>query len=68
MCIFVLAINWKKESNLFNEVDMENRVFNFNAGPAALPVTVLEEVKEDLLSYKGEGLSVMENEPSLEDV
>jgi phosphoserine aminotransferase len=39
---------------------MENRVFNFNAGPAALPVTVLEEVKEDLLSYKGEGLSVME--------
>ena len=39
---------------------MENRVYNFNAGPAALPVSVLKEVREDLLSYKGEGLSVME--------
>jgi len=39
---------------------MEKRVFNFNAGPAALPQSVLEEVRDDLLSYKGEGLSVME--------
>ena len=39
---------------------MENRVYNFNAGPASLPVSVLKEVREDLLSYKGEGLSVME--------
>jgi phosphoserine aminotransferase len=39
---------------------MENRVYNFNAGPAALPLSVLEEVRDDLLSYKGEGLSVME--------
>ncbi len=39
---------------------MEKRVHNFNAGPAALPLEVLEEVKTDLISYKGEGLSVME--------
>jgi phosphoserine aminotransferase len=39
---------------------MENRIFNFNAGPAALPLAVLEEVRDDLISYKGEGLSVME--------
>ena len=39
---------------------MENRVYNFNPGPAALPLPVLEEAKKDLLSYKGEGLSVME--------
>ncbi len=39
---------------------MENRIFNFNAGPAALPLAVLEEIKNDLISYKGEGLSVME--------
>ena len=39
---------------------MKNRVFNFNAGPAALPLAVLEEVRDDLISYKGEGLSVME--------
>lgn len=39
---------------------MGNRVHNFNAGPAALPLAVLEEVQKDLVSYKGEGLSVME--------
>ena len=39
---------------------MSNRIHNFNAGPAALPLSVLEEVQKDLLSYKGEGLSVME--------
>ena len=39
---------------------MIKRVHNFNAGPAALPLSVLEEVQRDLLSYKGEGLSVME--------
>jgi phosphoserine aminotransferase len=39
---------------------MSERIFNFNAGPAALPTEVLEEVQKDLLNYKGEGLSVME--------
>ena len=39
---------------------MSERIFNFNAGPAALPIEVLEDVQKDLLNYKGEGLSVME--------
>ena len=39
---------------------MENRVFNFSAGPAVLPEEVLLEVKNDLLNYKGKGMSVME--------
>ena len=39
---------------------MSERIFNFNAGPAALPQSVLEDVQNDLLNYKGEGLSVME--------
>ncbi|MEJ2544519.1 MAG: 3-phosphoserine/phosphohydroxythreonine transaminase [Calditrichaceae bacterium] len=39
---------------------MSERIFNFNAGPAAIPQSVLEEVRDDLLNYKGEGLSVME--------
>ncbi len=39
---------------------MEKRVYNFYAGPAVLPEEVLLEVKEDLLSYKGTGMSVME--------
>lgn len=39
---------------------MSDRIFNFNAGPSALPLEVLQEVQKDLLNYKGEGLSVME--------
>jgi phosphoserine aminotransferase len=37
-----------------------NRVFNFSAGPSMLPLPVLEAAKEDLLDYKGSGMSVME--------
>ncbi|MCW5947810.1 MAG: 3-phosphoserine/phosphohydroxythreonine transaminase [Fimbriimonadales bacterium] len=36
------------------------RIYNFSAGPGALPVEVLEEAKDDLLNYKGTGMSVME--------
>jgi phosphoserine aminotransferase len=36
------------------------RIHNFNAGPSALPLPVLEEMKESLLNYKGSGMSVME--------
>src|SRR5262244_4474645 len=36
------------------------RVFNFNAGPAALPLTVLERIREELLDWRGTGMSVME--------
>ncbi len=39
---------------------MQERIYNFNPGPAALPLPVLEEIREDLLSYKGEGISVLE--------
>mmetsp|Transcript_3006 Transcript_3006/g.5429 ORF Transcript_3006/g.5429 Transcript_3006/m.5429 type:complete len:415 (-) Transcript_3006:268-1512(-) len=37
-----------------------DRVFNFSAGPAMLPVDVLEEAQKDLLNWKGSGMSVME--------
>ena len=36
------------------------RLFNFSAGPAMLPVEVLTEAQADMLSYKGSGMSVME--------
>jgi phosphoserine aminotransferase len=35
-------------------------VANFNAGPAALPLSVLEEAQRDLVNWKGCGMSVME--------
>ena len=37
-----------------------SRVFNFSAGPAVLPVEVLEEAKNELLDFNGCGMSVME--------
>lgn len=37
-----------------------SHIYNFNAGPAALPRTVLETVQRDLLDYEGCGISVME--------
>ena len=37
-----------------------SRVFNFSAGPAALPLEVLEEAKASLTDLGGSGMSVME--------
>ena len=37
-----------------------SRVHNFSAGPAALPVDVLEQIRNDLLDWQGTGMSVME--------
>lgn len=37
------------------------RVFNFGAGPAVLPVEVLEEAQRELLDFKGSGMSIMEH-------
>lgn len=36
------------------------RVFNFCAGPAALPLPVLEKAREEMLDYAGTGMSIME--------
>ena len=37
-----------------------SRVFNFSAGPAALPEEVLEQAAAEMLDYRGTGMSVME--------
>lgn len=37
-----------------------SRVYNFSAGPAALPQAVLETARDELLDYRGTGMSVME--------
>ena len=39
---------------------MSERIFNFSAGPAVLPVPVLEEVRRDILSLPGVGMSILE--------
>jgi phosphoserine aminotransferase len=39
---------------------MNQRIYNFNPGPATLPLPVLEKVQQELLNYKSTGMSIME--------
>lgn len=39
---------------------MKNRIHNFSAGPATLPLEVLEEVQAELLDFNGIGSSIIE--------
>ncbi len=36
------------------------RIYNFNPGPAALPLSVLEQIQQDFLDFGGSGMSVTE--------
>ena len=37
-----------------------SRCFNFSAGPAMLPVEVLQRAQQEILDWNGSGMSVME--------
>src|ERR1700720_1191652 len=37
-----------------------HRVFNFSAGPAVLPLPVLEEIQRNLIALPGVGMSILE--------
>ncbi|GFN31627.1 3-phosphoserine/phosphohydroxythreonine transaminase [Paenibacillus xylaniclasticus] len=39
---------------------MTKRAYNFNAGPAALPLEVLQQAQEQFVDYHGAGMSIME--------
>ncbi|MBW1712308.1 MAG: aminotransferase class V-fold PLP-dependent enzyme, partial [Deltaproteobacteria bacterium] len=39
---------------------MSQRIFNFNPGPAALPLPVLERIRSEMLDYEGSGMSILE--------
>lgn len=39
---------------------MSERVFNFNPGPATLPLAILEQAQKELINYKGTGMSILE--------
>src|SRR5690349_11738966 len=36
------------------------RVYNFSAGPAVMPMSVLEEIQRDLIALPGVGMSILE--------
>lgn len=38
-----------------------SRVINFSPGPATLPLSVLEEVRDELVDYQGSGISMLEH-------
>ncbi len=38
----------------------DKRIYNFNAGPAALPLPVLEEIRDSFLNFAGSGMSITE--------
>lgn len=39
---------------------VRNRVYNFSAGPAMLPIPVMEQAQREFLDYMGTGMSIME--------
>lgn len=39
---------------------MKQRAYNFNAGPSALPLAVLEKAQKEFVDFQGTGMSVME--------
>ena len=55
----------KAEGNPNNIQQEENqmkygRTFNFSAGPAMMPEPVLEEIRDEMMNYRGSGMCVME--------
>ncbi len=44
-----------------------SRVFNFSAGPAVLPLEVLEEAQKQFVDYQGSGMSIMEGSHRAKD-
>ncbi len=45
----------------FIKEEQVKRTLNFNAGPTALPLEVLQQLNEQLIDYQGEGLSMIES-------
>ncbi len=39
---------------------MSERIYNFNPGPAALPLPVLKKVQEEMLNFRNTGMSILE--------
>jgi len=50
-----------KSKEFFVKSEMISRIHNFNAGPAALPFPVLQQVQEELLHFRNSGMSIMEH-------
>ena len=49
-----------KRSTVVASAQAHGRIFNFSAGPACLPVDVLEKAQQEIVNWNGSGMSVME--------
>ena len=58
--LFCMKTEQKCDKYLQEDMKIMSRVYNFSAGPAVLPEEVLREAAEEMLDYKGSGMSVME--------
>ena len=45
-----------------------NRTYNFSAGPAMMPEPVLEEIRDEMMNYRGSGHVRHGNEPPLQNL
>ena len=46
---------------LFPETPSKGRVYNFSAGPAVMPESVLEQIREELIDCRGGGIGLLEH-------
>jgi phosphoserine aminotransferase len=46
---------------MMNTQNSTDRIYNFSAGPSTLPVSVLEQAREDILNIQGTGIGVLEH-------
>jgi phosphoserine aminotransferase len=60
LSVFGRSTNKKLLALLEEHLMKHDRIFNFNPGPAAIPLEVLEEVRDELLNFKRTGMSITE--------
>ncbi len=58
--IMAIIILYKDREGRDEGMEQGKRAFNFNAGPAALPLAVLERAQAEFVDFRGNGMSIME--------
>ena len=58
--ILISAAPTNRQVYVQEEIMKYDRVYNFSAGPATMPESVLEEIRDEMMNYRGSGMCVME--------
>src|SRR5699024_1389722 len=54
------CVLWKNREEEASVTMKYGRTYNFSAGPATMPEPVLEEIRDEMMNYRGSGMCVME--------